>query len=894
MANKRKRTHKPRVRAFEAPPPNCVEAKTRSLQSLLPYWHISDGVVFNRSGRGEIAFRIQPPAASSMGYEDLVGFLQKIKTALRAGSKPGKRMRLYFRVQPSEGPSLEGYNRLLRAKEPALAEIGRLRSEQLMSLSKKRGFYAYDYVVTLEVGAPRTMYRSANPLIIAASELLPFLKRKNYVPFTPSEYLEWLNEVEMDRYRLRAVLEMAGMKVEPLHDEELFRFIFEYLNPGIEPPRYAPAVLPSENTDFDPAEVGTTLRDRLVRTSIDNRRLERLRLGDTFVRLYHLADVPPELEFGSVQAALFAVEPPYLLVLDFEQLDSAAASSRLRKIYTDRVQDARVGDMPSPEADEGSQQAYEMLRRIASTGEGVFRVGVRMLLFDEGEEGLERRHNELLSATGRLVGTPFLPLDRGALSPWLETLPLSGFKIKGTKLYIETDAARFWPWRAPWRYMHPEPVEVYRTHWNTVVGINVYDHGAVPNSHAIIAGGSGSGKSFLVQARMIELLKTGDAIAVAIDEKPNSYDGMYRLFAERGLATRVHFGPASDTVINPFDLPEGATEPDEVKRFFLEALLNRMVPPSEDPTIGAIEEAIKSAAISQVYAQAVDEIETEEGEIERVFTGVTMSDYVRALSQLNVVGGRALNEREREIAQSLATRFERWTKTHPRGRLFDGKTTVPIDDAVRFVYFVVEHGETVSDLFPITILTVADLTWRIVHRSRYARKLVVFEEAWALLQDERSASFVHSFFRAGRTLGVAAWAVSQSLTDFTGEHAAAILNNVSHTVLLRTEDPMSTKRAVLPGVPENLLDVPLPRPGENGRNALFWLKGATMEEGDIVRIEVDPLSYWTFTTRADEARRRNELAKQLGSFHEALRVLAGYQNDGIAGRIEGPEANVMS
>lgn len=879
MATKRRPQHRPKPRSYEAPPPNCVDAKTRSLQELLPYWHIRDGVVFNRNGLGEVGFRIRPPAASSMGYEELVGFLQQIKSTLRNAIQPNQRLRLYFRVQPAEGPDLTGYREQIRAREPALAEIGHLRNDELERLSRSRAFYDYDFVVSIEVGTPRAMHRSANPIAVAVSEVLPFLKRREYVPFTPSEYLEWLEDVEMARFRLRAALEMGGIEAQPLSDEELFRFIFEYLNPEIEPPPYAPPAIPDEGTEFDPAEVGTSLRDRLVRTPIDNRRLDRLQVGDTLIRLYHLADVPPELEFGSVQAALFAVEPPYLLVIDYERLDSAAASTRLRKIYTDRVQDARVGDMPSPEADEGSQQAYEMLRRIASTGEGVFRVGVRIALFDKDEEQLERRHTALLSATGRIVGTPFLPLDRGALSPWLETLPFSAFKIKGRKLYIETDAARFWPWRAPWTYWHPEPIEVFRTQWNTLVGLNVYDHGEVPNSHAIIAGSSGSGKSFLVQTRMLELLKTGDAIAIAVDEKPNSYDGMYRLFAERGLGTRIHFGPSSDTVINPFDLPEGSTEPDEVKRFFLEALLNRMVPPSDDPTVGAIEEAIKSAAVTQVYAQAVDEIETDDGGIEKVFTGVTMSDYVRTLSQLNVIGGRTLNEREREIANSLATRFERWTRAHPRGRLFDGQTTVPIDDAARFVYFVVEHGETLSDLFPITILTVADLTWRIIHKSRYARKLIVFEEAWALLQDERSASFVHAFFRAGRTLGVAAWAVSQSLADFTGEHAAAILTNVSHVALLRTDDPLGTKKEVLPGVPENLLDVPPPRPGETGRNALFWLKAVSGEIGDVLKVEVDPLSYWTFTTRADEARRRNELAEKLGSFHAALRVLAGYEKN---------------
>jgi len=890
MANKR--TRRPKKRPFDAPPPNCVDAKVRSVQELLPYWHISDGVVFNRSGRGEIAFRIKPPPASSMGYEELLNFLQRIKTVLRSGSEPGQRIRLYFRVQPSKGPDLEAYREQTRAKEAALKEIGRLKSDELRHLSDERAFYDYDYVVSLEVGTPRGMYRSANPLVVAISELLPFLKKRDYVPFTPSEYLEWLEDVEMARFRLRAALEMGGMEVEPLGDEELFAFIFEYLNPEMEPPPYAPAVLPAEGVDFDPAEVGTTLRDRLTRTPIDNRWFHRLGLADTLVRLYHLSDVPPELDFGSVQAALFELEPPYLLVIDFERLDSAAASSRLRKIYTDRVQDARVGDMPSPEADEGSEQAYQMLRQIASTGEGVFHVGLRVLLFDRDEERLERRHNELLSATGRLVGTPLLPLDRGALSPWLETLPFSGNRIRGTKLYVETDAARYWPWRAPWEHWHSEPVEVFRTRWNTLVGLNLYDHGIVPNSHAVIAGGSGAGKSFLVQTRMLELLKTGDAIAIAVDEKRNSYDGMYRLFAEYGLATLIHFGPSSDTVINPFDLPKGATEPDEVKKFFLEALLNRMVPLAKDPTIAAIEEAIKSAAINQVYAQALDEIEMDDGRIEAVFGGVTMSDFVRTLGQLNVVGGRSLNEREREIASSLATRYERWTKSHPRGRLFDGKTTVPIDEAARFVYFVVEHGDALSDLFPIAMLTVADLTWRIVHSSSYTRKLIVFEEAWALLQDERSASFVHNFFRAGRTLGVAAWAVSQALADFTGKHAAAILSNVSHVALLRTDDSLGTKRAILPGVPESLLDIPHPRPGEKGRNALLWIKGTTGEEGDIIKVEVDPLSYWTFTTRAAEARKRNELAEKLGSFHAALRVLAGQETAPSADTSTGQAADI--
>ncbi|MCX7740143.1 MAG: hypothetical protein N2047_03865, partial [Meiothermus sp.] len=64
----------------------------------------------------------------------------------------------------------------------------------------------------------------------------------------------------------------------------------------------------------------------------------------------------------------------------------------------------------------------------------------------------------------------------------------------------------------------------------------------------------------------------------------------------------------------------------------------------------------------------------------------------------------------------------------------------------------------------------------------------------------------------------------------------------------------------------------------NGAYAEFmlWLKLGEGGEGGILRLDADPVRYWTFTTAPKEREEREALARQLG-YQRAVRRLAGVE-----------------
>jgi len=861
-------------------PPDCLDRSATGLQTVLPYWHIQDGAVHLSDGSVEIAFELKPPPFSSLGPEGIEYLYDGMRTLLNTLGHEGERIRLIYEVAPAGAEEIvDDYRDTIRDPTPVLRSYGERRAAVLEALSQQKAFYRYRFFLTVRTSAPRSLFAGTSPVLNALSSFLPFLKKRKHVPFLPEEYLEWLQRLEALRSRIRAALAVSGIAARDLEDAELFALIFSALNPDKPVPDYQPPVnLADPNTldDIDPEALGSSLNDRLVRSTIDNRDLAVLRIGSVFHRVYQLSDIPIQLTFGALQNTLFWVDPPYRAVLDFTPLPPEKTRAILSRIQGDARAMQRMaveGDLdPGVESEEAIAQAREMMRYLIQTGEYVFKVSGAVILSGSDEHDLYRRHNELLSASAREIGTPLLPIEKGALRPYLAALPLNGETIPYQKLYVASDAIKYAAYQAPWVLKSPEPREVYITRWNVPIGFNAFKQPGLYNYNALIVGTAGSGKSFFAQMRLLEYLKSGDAIAIAIDKDRLSYDGLYRLFAEQGLATRLELSSDADVVVNPFDLPKGAVEPDDMKLYFLEALLTTMEPLSEDPAQAAVEAAVLEAAIKQAYQNAIEEDYDEKGNVVRFSSGVTMSDFVRALENLNTIESRALNPEEKKVANTLATRFRRWTKGHPRGRLFDGESTFKVDENTRFVYFILNMQETEKQLLPIALLIVTDLAWRISLQSRYRHKLVVFEEAWSLVENPASAKFVHEFFRAGRKRNVSAIAISQALEDFTGEHAAALANNVSHLFYFRTADDRQTLRAFMPSAPARLFEMLGGTTSE--RYALMWLKG-DQEGGDVIAIQADPLSYWVFTSKPDDLEKRRALERELGSFSLAVLVLAG-------------------
>jgi len=859
----------------------ATDERVASLVSQLPYWEIFDDIVFLIDGRGFIGFELELLPGELFGEVEQSTLLYGIKRILHNAAGDEETLRLIMEVESLPLESLKDYAAETRV-EGFLGDLAWHTTATYERYSRAGVFNQYRLFLLVPVSKPRLGYRVPNPFVVLLSEFLPFLKGKTHLSFNEAEYQDFLKEVERKRQMVQGLLNVAGIPSRAMTGQDLYRLLFRYFNPGLPEPTapYEPIFdyLPVEQAKKFPEHPGRTLRSQLVRSVVDNRYWNALRVGDVWHHFWRMADVPNETYFNMLAPLVHASDKPLTVVLDFTRLPQEKGEGRLRYKFRDQYLTAGQTDVPDIGAEEGAREAAEYIRYIRQSGDALFLVNALFILKSTDEDELVYRSDQFWSRASAIEGNPFYRIERGTFRTWLEAAPASGWKIGAPRMYPETQAAHFFLWEGPWRHEAKKPRELYFTRWLTPVTIDPFDE-AYNNFNSLIIGASGGGKSFLVQNRLVDILRTGEALAVAVDRHRYSYDGLYSALAEEGQAQLVEFGPGSDTVINPFDLPPGQNVPDDEKILGIFALLRTMVPPNPQRADPAIENRILRSAIEQTYQRRTREMkDPDTNEWKPVFQGATISDLVDTLMNLSRVGQQAVGEEERIIAKGLAHAVAEWSRETSLGKLFDGESTFRFDPKARFVYVIVRDVEGLPHFFPVAMLATVQAVWNFLKVSQYPKKVVVIEEAWHLFRSESSMAFVHDLFRRGRTLGIGTWAVSQNVADFMGENAAAILTNVSQFFVtgIPSDEEVPVYASILQTAPLALLEKAKRLERQRGKfgEYLVWLKKGEGGEGGVVRLEVDPMRYWTFTTHSTDRERRKRYTERFGSFRTAVMKLA--------------------
>lgn len=828
-----------------------TKPRERSLTEEFTYWEVHDGVMFLEDGRAEVGVEIVMRPTLLIEQSELNGLLYMVRSVLRNGIPQGSRARLIVEAAPAPEELVEAYQESFQPEHPAASLI------QAERYSFWKRLWAEGQIMRRRVFLTVSFGR----------------KRPVRLPYGENELKAVLQEGAKIRERIQMIGKGRGVEVREMDTQEVFGLCYRYLNPGARQsgvPRYRSTWqrYPRAAVEKIPGLRPPTLRTQLVRSEVGNSRRDALYVGGRWIGMTNLYTIPDET-FTEMGDVLARGDGEFYLVVDFyhEPYERAlkALKGRARRFYAAAANPDTYVD---PNIRVGQIETEGAIQHISQTGDHVFRIGVSLILIEKKWESLERRMSQVMGRLAEIPGNPFRQLRNGVFEPWKTRAPFCGGVNDEVVSLLEYNAADFLPLSGGWKG-HESPVVLFQNRFSELIRFDPFTP-TTANWNGVVAGGSGSGKTFFVQYVLSDLLKRNDVEIVILDRGRN-YEALVEAFGGAFIDIR----PGGASSVNMFDLEDGQAEPTPEKLQDVLRFLRAILPPGDDRTEEAVENAILEAAIEQTYRRTSPDLPQPEGGYKKVYQGARLSDLVQTLVLVDEIGSRPASVTEKQMARSLALRLQSWVGDSPKGLFLDRETNIPIVQARVVCY---ELDGLKDDLEVIGTLLIADLVWKRAKKQQGKRVLVVLDEAWKVFQSPYASSLIEELYRRFRFLGGGIWSITQSLVDLS-KGPRALLGNTSFFFLLRLahkEDEVEVMARTI-GMPDRAIAVHERLTQVKGvySEVLAWVNTVGGKEGEVLAVMPTPIDYWMFTSTKDEVNQRREAIRQFGGdVIRALRHLA--------------------
>jgi hypothetical protein len=396
----------------------------------------------------------------------------------------------------------------------------------------------------------------------------------------------------------------------------------------------------------------------------------------------------------------------------------------------------------------------------------------------------------------------------------------------------------------------------------------------VTAGHALVVGGTGSGKSFLINNLIMQMTAKLRPKTFVID-KGNSYKSLCAALGGSYISLAVeNEDDARPVCINPFYVSpdkHGKPRPPRVSEaFFMHRVILSMIQSGTGRDTG-IDAGLSKEDSSLLFRALREMFERAE-----IWHECTLSEYVAVLCDF---GG--------ERGQQLAQKLHEFTKEGIYGALFDGPIEVNWDADMIVIETDKLDGSAAMPVIMLVLFYQIDLYCK-YRLPRDRMKYFLIDEAWAALSDPSGVipRLVGGYFREMRKYSTACCLVSQSLGDFatlvsseskSGGGKSGILVNTMHYFLLSSsEEDVSLARSLL-----NISDVEANQWRKVSSLPPFYsecfyrLRTATNQPySGIFRLYSSPVAIWLASTEPSDITLRERTIKNHLSDSNGDRITA--------------------
>jgi len=499
-----------------------------------------------------------------------------------------------------------------------------------------------------------------------------------------------------------------------------------------------------------------SLRDIIAPSSIEIES-NYIKIGRRFARTMFVFGYPRSLFTGWL-SPIINLDEIIDISLNIVPVESRVVLENLKKkvgqLEASYAINQEKGKVRDPGLEAAISDAEELRDKLQVGEERFFRFGLYLTIYGKDLEELDlvgRKIESILGTSLIYTKNATIQMEQGFNS----TLPLATDMLQISRNMNTGSLSTSFPFTTADLSRNEGVLYGLNRHNN---GLVLFDRFSLENANMVVFAKSGAGKSFAVKLESLRLLMLGAEI-ITIDP-----ENEYQTLCDAVGGTFLRISLASDTHINPFDLPQ-TVDPDEADNalraniIMLHGLLRLMI-----GKMAPSEEADLDVALINVYGSKgiTNDPMTHTAE------PPVMIDLYKTLIQLGGAG------------PALASRLRRFTEGTFSG-IFSQKSNVDLNS--KFVVFNIRDLE--DELRPIGMYIALNYIWNRVKTDKRRRVLVV-DEAWQLMKYPDSAAFLFSIAKRARKYYLGLTTISQDVEDFLSNRLGrAVVNNSSLQLLLK-------------------------------------------------------------------------------------------------------------
>lgn len=412
------------------------------------------------------------------------------------------------------------------------------------------------------------------------------------------------------------------------------------------------------------------------------------------------------------------------------------------------------GEVRDPKLETALQDLEDLRDSLQQASEKMFEVGLYITIYGDDDEEIRKTETEIknILESKLIYIRPALFQEAEAIKT---VFPLGTDLLKITNQINTSPLSSFFPFLSFDLSSDRGILYGLNRHNGSLV---IFDRFSLENYNSMVFATSGSGKSYYTKLEILRTLMFDTNVIIIDPEKE------YEYLAESVGGRYFDISLNSNHHINPFDLPAlGENESiGEALRSNIISLVGLMrvmlggLSPEED--------AIVDRALTETYA--IKDI-TEETESLEGLDFPLLSDFADVLSGI---------EGSTDIQQRLSKYIDGvWSG-------FIGKPS-NVDINKKLICFSIRDME--DELKPVAMYIITHFIWNEV-RKELKKRLLIIDEAWIMMKNEDTASFLFGLAKRGRKYYLGLATISQDVGDFLrSPYGLPIITNSSMQLLLK-------------------------------------------------------------------------------------------------------------